>query len=144
MAVSPIKRKERNIIMKENLGRAVLIFLVLFFLGACSSDTSDTLLRMIGWTVGQSANGFGTILHTDNGGKTWTRQGDALQLPDAGFEDICILDSETLLVAGDTRPDGTYNVYKSIDGGNDWVRINSESLVDVNYNGLFTLGKDHV
>jgi len=130
--------------MKRNIRRAALIFLALFFLGACGSDTSDTPARRRGWTVGESVNGFGTILHTDNGGKTWTRQGDALQLPDAGFEDICILDTNTLLVAGDIRPDGTYSVYKSHDGGKNWARINSESFLDVNYNGLFALGKEHV
>lgn len=130
--------------MKRNFGRAALIFLGLFFLGACGSDTSDTPARMIGWTVGGSVNGFGTILHTDNGGKTWTRQGDASQLPDAEFSDICILDTQTLIVAGGTRPDGTYTIYKSHDGGITWARINSESLANANYNGLFALGKDHV
>jgi len=130
--------------MKRTFGRAALIFLGLFFLGACGSDTSDTPARMIGWTVGGSVNGFGTILHTDNGGKTWIRQGDASQLPDTEFSDICILDPQTLLVTGGTRPDGTYTVYKSHDGGKNWARINSESLANATYNGLFALGKDHV
>jgi len=130
--------------MKIYFGRAALIFLALFFLGACGSGSSDTPAKMIGWTVGQSVNGFGTILHTDNGGKTWTRQGDAAQLPDAGFVDICILDTKTLLVTGDIRPDGTYNVYKSQDGGKNWAKINSKTLVNVSYSGLFALGKDHV
>jgi photosystem II stability/assembly factor-like uncharacterized protein len=130
--------------MKRSLGKAALIFAALFFLWACGSDNSENQVRMTGWAVGQSANGFGIILHTDNGGTTWTRQGDASQLPDAGFADICILDPETLLVAGDPRPDGTYNVYRSRDGGENWARINSESLVNANYNGLFALGKDYV
>jgi len=127
--------------MKRDFGRAALLFFCLLFLGACGSDSSSD---MVGWTVGESVNGFGTILYSDNGGKTWTRQGDALQLPDAEFSDICILDPQTLLVAGGTRPDGTYTVYKSRNGGKNWTRIDSESLADVNYNGLFALGKDHV
>jgi photosystem II stability/assembly factor-like uncharacterized protein len=130
--------------MERNFGRTALIFLCLFFLGACGSDTSNTPANMIGWAVGRAVNGFGTILHTDNGGKTWTRQGDASQLPDTEFNDICILDPQTLLVSGGTRPDGTYTVYKSHDGGKNWARINSASLADATYNGLFALGKDHV
>ena len=134
-----------SIIMKRNFGRVALIFLGLFFLGACGSDTSDTPpASMIGWAVGRAVNGFATILHTDNGGKTWTRQGDASQLPDTEISDICILDPETLLVAGGIRPDGTHSVCKTRDGGKTWTKVNSESLVNVTYAGLFALGRDHV
>lgn len=73
---------------------------------------------MLGWTAGSEPDGgYGVILHTDDGGRTWTRQGNATRLPDAGFEDICVPDPGTLLVVGDVLKDGTYNVYKTRDGG---------------------------
>jgi len=83
--------------MKRNMVARALIFLALFLIGACGSDTHAPA-KMLGWAVGMSEGGYGTILHTKDGGKTWTRQGDAAQLPDAGFSDICVLEAETLLV----------------------------------------------
>jgi photosystem II stability/assembly factor-like uncharacterized protein len=119
-----------------------LIFLALFLIGACGSDTPAPA-KMLGWAVGMSEGGYGTILHTEDGGQTWTRQGDAAQLPDAGFSDICVLEAETLLVVGDVLPDGTYNVYKTRDGGKTWTRVISATLMSVGYQGIFAL-RDHV
>ncbi len=126
--------------MKKTILRIVPFIFGLLLLVSCGSDSPSK----IGWTVGTSEGGYGVILHTGDGGRTWVRQGDASQLPDAGFSDICILDADTLLVTGDARPDGSYNLYKSKDGGKSWTRIDSQSLMNVSYGGLFSLGKDHV
>jgi photosystem II stability/assembly factor-like uncharacterized protein len=130
--------------MKRNMVAQVLIFPALFLIGACGSDTPAPA-KMLGWAVGMS-DGYGTILHTEDGGQinqTWTRQGDAAQLPDAAFSDICVLDAETLLVVGDVLPDGTYNVYKTLNGGKIWTRVISATLMNVGYQGIFAL-RDHV
>jgi photosystem II stability/assembly factor-like uncharacterized protein len=128
--------------MKKNIGEAASIVLFLLICGACNLKTPDPA-RMLGWTVGGS-DGYGLILHTEDGGQTWVRQGNASQLPDAGFQDICILDANTLLVTGDVLPDGTYNLFKSLDSGKNWARVNSESLMNLTYSGIFALGREHV
>lgn len=131
--------------MKRNMVVRALIFIALFLIGACGSDTPSPA-KMLGWAVGMSQDGYGTILHTEDGGKidqTWTRQGDAAQLPDAGFSDICVLEAKTLLVVGDVLPDGTYNVYKTRNGGKIWTRVISATLMNVGYQGIFAL-RDHV
>lgn len=128
--------------MYRNWAR-ILIISALLFVGACGSDTPAPA-RMLGWTVASQSNGgYGVILHTDNGGQTWTRQGNAAQLPDAGFEDICVLDPETLLVVGGVLKDGTHNVYKTRDGGKTWARVLSSTLLNVSYHAIFSVG-DHV
>lgn len=130
--------------MKRNILALSSIFFAMFFLVGCGSDDSGTPAKMVGWAVGESVNGFGTILHTDNGGKTWIRQGDSTQISDSDFSDVCILDPQTVLVSGSVGPDGTIGLYKSHDGGKNWARITFESLDKVNYNGIFALGKEHV
>ncbi|MBW1775789.1 MAG: hypothetical protein JRJ82_23395, partial [Deltaproteobacteria bacterium] len=74
-----------------------------------------------GWAVGLSDGDYGTILHTRDGGRTWIRQGDSAQLPNAGFSDICVIDKKRLLVVGDLQPNGDYNVFKSVNGGKAWT-----------------------
>ncbi|MHB8770945.1 MAG: WD40/YVTN/BNR-like repeat-containing protein [Syntrophales bacterium] len=126
--------------MNRNTVALILIIFVLLLVGACGSD-APAPPQMLGWMVGNEPDsGYGVILHTEDVGRTWTRQGSAAQLPDAGFEDICVLDPETLLVVGDVLTDGTYNVYKTRDGGKTWARVVSSTLMNVGYHGIFFQG----
>jgi len=97
-----------------------------------------------GWAVGLSDGDYGTILHTQDGGKTWVRQGDSTQLPNAGFNDVCVIDKNILLVSGDLQPNGDYNVFKSVNGGETWTLAGSGSLENVNYAGMFALNRHHI
>jgi len=97
-----------------------------------------------GWAVGFSDGDYGTILHTQDGGTTWIRQGDSTQLPNAGFSDVCVIDKNILLVAGDLQPNGDYNVFKSFNGGETWTLAGTGNLENVTYNGIFALDRRHI
>jgi photosystem II stability/assembly factor-like uncharacterized protein len=97
-----------------------------------------------GWAVGLSDGDYGTILHTQDGGKTWVRQGDSTQLPNTGFSDVCVIDKNILLVSGDLQPNGNYSVLKSVNGGETWTLSGSGSLENATYNGMFALDKHHI
>jgi photosystem II stability/assembly factor-like uncharacterized protein len=95
-----------------------------------------------GWAVGSNLD-KGFILHTGNGGDTWTPLSDTTQLK-ASLEDVCIFDKDTLLVVGDKTTDGTPNVLKSIDGGKTWMVSGRGFLPNISYNGIFKLNNQNV
>ncbi len=129
--------------------RLLKIFVIVVFLSflvwSCSDTTGpDNEKKYIGWVVGSPEGNYGTILHTKDGGTTWIRQGDSLQLPNADFGDICIIDKNTLLVVGGPQPNGTYNVFKSDDGGDTWTLSGARSLENLLYYGIFALDKNNI
>ena len=137
--------------MKKHIWICSLIVMAITAIVACKKDSNDdhgpVQVKMLGWAAGGSDahnNSYGTILHTADGGKTWIIQGDSTQFPNAGFSDICIIDKNTLLVVGNKRPDGIANVFKSVDGGTNWVAVSNKNLENVDYEGIFSLNKDHI
>ncbi len=123
----------------------ILLIILVILVFSCSKDTScpdDVTSTYLGWTVGES-NDYGLILHTKDGGKTWTRQGDSLQLPNTEFQDICIIDKNTLLVVGDDT-NSNYNVFKSVNRGETWIASGSGNLKNVGYEGIFALDKNNI
>ena len=125
----------------------ILVLFLSFLVWSCSEDSTgpnDENGDHVGWAIGTSDGNYGTILHTKDGGITWIRQGDSLQLPNAAFSDICIIDENTLLVVGDIQPNGNYNVFKSVDGGNTWTLSGARVLENLTYNGIFALDENHI
>jgi photosystem II stability/assembly factor-like uncharacterized protein len=55
----------------------------------------------VGWAVGGSADGYGVILRTKDGGVTWTRQGKAGEIPDFDAEGVSAVDALNAWVVGD-------------------------------------------
>ena len=78
-----------------------------------------------GWAVGSPADGYGTIIHTTDGGTTWVRQGDSTMIPDVELYDVSAVDHWNAWVAGgitDTG-DGMYGtILRTTDGGKTWIR----------------------
>ena len=132
--------------MKKHIWSFTLIVLALLAIVACKKDSNDDPepAKMLGWAVGTSDGVYGTIIHTKDGGTTWIRQGDSIQLPNAEFGDIWVFDENTLLVVGDPLPNGNYNVMKSVDGGETWLPVNAKGLANVLYYSIFALNKDHI
>ena len=125
-----------------------LIFTMMVLLVSCCDDTStgpdDENGDQLGWAVASPDGNYGTILHTKDGGTTWLRQGDSLQLPNADFGDICIIDENTLLVIGEVQPNGNYNVFKSEDGGETWTLSGARALENLGYWGIFALDENNI
>ena len=133
-------------IAKNIIKFSFLVIFLSFLVWSCSEDSTgpDNEKKHIGWAVGTSDGSYGTILHTKDDGTTWVRQGDSLQFSNAGFNDICVLDENTLLVVGDLQPNGNYNVYKSVDGGNTWSLSGSKALGNHAYFGIFSLDENNI
>ncbi len=94
-------------------------------LTACSDETNpssnDTLH---GWAVGESSDGYGTILSTSDG-KNWERQGTPETVPEGVLSSVSVVDSSIVWVAGGVF-EGFGIVLKTTDGGNSWLRMGSE------------------
>ena len=126
-----------------------ILFLSLSILfSACKKDDDNEsdppVLLYYGWAAGTSDGSYGTIIHTKDGGNTWTRQGDSLQLPNAGFNDVCILDTSNILVVGDSIPNSQgHNVYRSSDGGKTWS-MSGAGLSNVEYDGIYAYDYNNI
>ena len=80
------------------------------------------------WAVGSYSDGttHGAILHTSDGGATWTNQVPD-EYDDNGFQGVYTPDGQTVWATGKTQydpvADKTYAlILKSIDGGQSWTR----------------------
>jgi len=67
-----------------------------------------------GWATGGSADGYGVILHTADGGVTWQRQGEAGEIPDVNLQGVSAANHETAWVVGQQT------ILRTRDGGKTW------------------------
>ena len=88
------------------------------------------------WIVGGHQDGYAVILHTTDGGTTWTREGTSEVLPKGGLIDVSAYDANTCWACG---TDGT--VIRTIDGGTTWASTESMHSI-IHYNGIIALGRD--
>jgi len=125
----------------------VLVIFLSLLIWSCSEDSTgpdDDNVDYIGWAVGGPDENYGTILHTEDGGTTWTRQGDSLLFAGVNFSDICIMDEDNILVVGSPQTNGTYGVFVSEDGGDTWSVSGSRELANLNYDGIFALDENNI
>ena len=91
-----------------------------------------------GWAVGDPRDGYGTIIHTEDSGDTWYRQGSG-QIANISMGGVCAVSPlEAWVVATTNQGYGT--VYHTTDGGATWTRkgLGDAALAQVN------LAKVHV
>ncbi len=69
---------------------------------------------VVGWAVGDSSGGYGTILHTTDGGVTWVRQGSPADVPDTQLKEVSAVDAQHAWVVGATA------ILRTRDGGQTW------------------------
>jgi photosystem II stability/assembly factor-like uncharacterized protein len=115
----------------------VLATAAFFLLQGCGDNScGPSMQSLIGWVVGESDGGYGSILHTLDGGTTWTRQGDVASVPDVVMEAVRAVDSLRAWVVGGTA-DGYGTILWTGDGGENWNRvpqsagIPNEGMLDV-------------
>jgi photosystem II stability/assembly factor-like uncharacterized protein len=70
-----------------------------------------------GWAAGNAFGGYGMIIHTTNGGCTWSRQGDAGVLGPGDLSGVAAADARTAWVVG---ANGV--ILHTTDGGITWQR----------------------
>jgi len=100
----------------------LLLFVFVLMLTVCKKDDDGPQgEKLYGWAAGQAYDGFGTILHTENGGSTWVRQGDASMIPDADLMDIRAVDEDNVWATGMAFK-GDPVILRTSDGGKTWKR----------------------
>jgi len=74
------------------------------------------------WAVGEPCNGYAKILRSDDGGRTWLRQGSVQTLPTAMLAGVAAADRGRLWAVGKrihAEPAGV--ILRSEDGGDTWT-----------------------
>jgi len=126
---------------------SIALILIAILIVSCTEDCicpDDGTVNYYGWTVGGVGVSYGTVLHTKDGGQNWINQSDSILFAGVNFSDICILDKNNLLVVGSLQQDGTYSVFKSIDGGDSWFVSGTRALDNVDYQGLYALDENNI
>ena len=105
--------------------------------GGCSDDSSEQVLTgQAGWIAGSPVDGYGTILHTKDGGNTWVRQGTQEMIPDVQFSDVTAVDNMNVWVVG-SNSSGYATILRTKDGGETWIRQGSASTIpDMELSGV--------
>lgn len=90
----------------------------------------------IGWAVGLRSGGYGTILHTIDGGQTWERQGTPEEVGHGNLTGAAAVDAREAWVAGN---DGEVSgvLLHTRDGGQHWYSEGDPG--DLSGNGLVSV-----
>ena len=114
----------------------VVVVTLSIMLAGCGGSSSALVLPLIGWAVGTSADGYGAIIYTEDGGKNWVRQGSATTIPDCDLEDVRAVDARRAWAVGGTR-DGSGIILHTVDGGRTWTRMGDAGVIpDVALTGV--------
>lgn len=73
-----------------------------------------------GWVVGERSGGYGKILHTADGGATWTSQWE--NISPLGLRDVAFWDAQTGWAVGEGASPNTSLILRTSDGGATWDR----------------------
>ena len=91
--------------------------------------------KAIGWAVGLNSGGYGTILHTTDGGQTWERQGTPEEVGNGDLSGAAAVDAQEAWVAGNVGVDG--RLLHTRDGGQHWYPEGDAG--DLGGNGLVSV-----
>ncbi len=114
-------------------------------LTACGDVSGPSpVVSQCGWAVGRMSGGFGMILHTEDGGNTWTRQGDTSTIPNSLIEAVRAADSLNAWAVGDPS-NGFGVILRTQDAGETWERLpQSSGIPNSDFTDLGVLSADNV
>ncbi len=125
---------------------ALLFFALIAMIVSCSDSSTGNDdgaenfdPTLYGWAVGDQTDGYGTIVHTTDGGDTWIRQGDSLSIPNVSLHQVRAIDTLNVWVVGGNA-DGHAVILKTTDGGTSWTNLGaSRALPDVELSAVSPL-----
>lgn len=110
--------------------------------GSVQCDVALELVQA-GWAVGLNDSGYGAILHSDDGGRSWVRQGTPAQIPDVRLTSVSVADDMTCWAAGDVDTVGHRTVIlKTEDGGMTWSSQSVSGLSPVSISSIVAQDAD--
>jgi photosystem II stability/assembly factor-like uncharacterized protein len=97
--------------------KILLTFVVIWLLTACDSSNRDP--ARLAWAVGDGNTTVAAVLFSEDGGETWTRQGeDSVAMQNFSALNLYVADSKNLWVVGSNT-----TLIRSTDGGSQWEKI---------------------
>jgi photosystem II stability/assembly factor-like uncharacterized protein len=112
----------------SHLNLLILFLFVIFLNTRCTKSDTTSSGNYTGWAVGQTSNGYGTILNTQNDGFDWFRQQVSTLAPDVSLNDIKAFTSlEAWAVGGVVNGYGL--ILHTLDGGISWERMGTLNTV---------------
>ncbi|MFH0800941.1 MAG: YCF48-related protein [bacterium] len=119
--------------IRKSILTAVLFCITLWLSGCGGSSSPNPVspgqIKYSGWAVGvEPDGGYGMIIHTNDSGNTWVRQGSVNEIPDVPLGDVCAINSMNAWVVGDSS-DGYGLILRTTDGGSTWVRQGSNGVI---------------
>ena len=107
-----------------------------------ASAAPEGAKKAIGWAVGGPVDGYGTILHTVDGGQSWVRQGTPDEIPNGPLSGAAAVDAREAWVVGSDSASGV--LLHTRDGGQHWYSegnaddLNGSGLIAVSAVDLYT------
>jgi photosystem II stability/assembly factor-like uncharacterized protein len=143
----------REVAMIKSMSLALLSFVVFSYailsadgVGAVSQEpcAKGGAQKAIGWAVGEPVDGYGTILHTADGGRNWERQGTSVDIPDVGLVGVSAVSARQAWAVGGADSENGYGVIlHTKDGGESWTREGPGSdLKDVGLTAVSAVNKN--
>jgi len=83
-----------------------------------ASAAPEGAKKAIGWAVGSTSGGYGTILHTTDGGQTWERQGTPEEVGNGALSGAAAVSAREAWVTGKVGEDAV--LLHTRDGGQHW------------------------
>jgi len=91
------------------------------------------------WVVGGTSDHFGVILRTEDGGQSWTRQGDTTQIPDLATFAVYAVNKRIAWVVGQKGL-----ILHTKDGGRTWTRQAKDMAHHYSLQGVYASDASHV
>lgn len=128
----------------KTLSLTVTMLLLMALVSGCGDDATG---HEKGWAVGANVDGYGAIIHTDDGGASWVRQGDNTTIPDVAINDVSAVDGQYVWSVGESAPDANGTSFGTIlyseNGGIDWVRQGTSATIpDTGFAGISAVSSE--
>lgn len=132
-------KKSFAVITGRLLSPAIVLSVIALMTAGCPNGHPE---HPTGWAVGDTADGYGTILRTTDGGDTWLRQGSAQTIPAVFINDVSAIDEDNAWAVGGPS-DGYGVILRTADGGETWTRQGSAGQIpNVGFGGVSAVDRN--
>lgn len=132
--------------MKKMISVFLVAALSSLLLASCKEKNNDVHPdKYIGWAIGGNTDeNLGVILHSADGGQTWSMQSDSSANFSGDLAALWIFDQNTVMTVGGNVTKGEPTILKTTDGGQSWVRLTGAGMGDYSYNDIGAIGKQKI
>lgn len=134
-----------QIIMKRFIPLFLIAASLPLLLASCKDSDDTQPASYVGWAIGGNpTENQATILHSTNGGQTWTLQSDSTAHFRGDLAALWIFDKNTVITVGGNVTKSDPTILKTTDGGNSWTRLTGPNLGNYSYNDIAAIGTQKI